>query len=526
MHCNICQRTCHARLHFNCAHCARDVLYHTRIHLAHALLEQETASARIEHSLTETQVASLKQPAIVPSPKDDRILHFTLESIDIEKIALKERVQLMHSFSRDLSADASSIKDEIQRRKASNVTRKSGLAAIRRELARREVVEMSPTIKTISRLHARWDELHVSTAESRLLLCKEAAGLYGLQKQRKRSTKSKIDTYTVGGLPIFHLRDLNNATPAGVTTVTSILAHLIHLVSHYLSLRLPAEIILPHRDYPLPTILPPASSYSGLIVPFPSATPTISSSNSPSASRALQKGQMPRPRPLFLRKQLGLIAKEDPQMYTAFVEGIALLAWNAAWLCKTQGIGIGDDSWEEVCDIGRSLWRLVAAQPNGSKPASASQDRRTKQDVAFGPAATTPRSTQQHAPVNSTTSHHLYSHDSVHSNLVSAAGSEHMRKWRLQDPIKVVDRVKQLLQNDRTGAGWEMLEGKEWETESTVHEHTAPATVVDASTVVVSSSTEPRNTIGDQGSDRLTPSGETSQDKTKGTSGWTKLKSR
>ncbi|KAI4171496.1 MAG: hypothetical protein LQ343_004234 [Gyalolechia ehrenbergii] len=526
MHCNICQRPCSTRLPFNCASCAQEALYHTRVRLAHALLEQEAVSSQAEHKLKRSQATSLKQSTTTPSTGDDYYASLTLQSADVQRNSLKERIQLLDDCSRELRADTGKIKDEIKNRTASNAKRKAELAAARQELTRREAADFGPTIKQLGRIRNRWDVLHTRTAESRLLLCEEAAGLYGLRKQRRRGARSKVDTYALGGLPIFHLRDLNNANPADVTTINSILAHLVHLISHYLSLRLPAEITLPHRDYPLPTILPPASSYTGSAALFPNANPSNSSSNSPSTSRALQSSQTPRPRPLFLKRKLASVAKEDPPTYAAFVEGTTLLAWNVAWLCKTQGIGVGDDSWEEVCDIGRNLWKLVAAQPTGLRPTSTSHDRRTKQDLEVNPTPNVPQGSQQNTNESSSTSFGFYSHDTVHSNLTGAAGSEYMRKWRLQDPIKVVDRVKQLLQNDRTGAGWEILEGKEWEAESMDPEQSAPAAVADASTVVVDGGAAHDNDVQDPKSTSATPSAEISQDKSKGTSGWTKLKSR
>ena len=40
-----------------------------------------------------------------------------------------------------------------------------------------------------------------------------------------------------------------------------------------------------------------------------------------------------------------------------------------------------------------------------------------------------------------------------------------MRDWRLQSPVKVVEKVKAMLLAERTGAEWEILEGNEWEEE-------------------------------------------------------------
>ena len=40
-----------------------------------------------------------------------------------------------------------------------------------------------------------------------------------------------------------------------------------------------------------------------------------------------------------------------------------------------------------------------------------------------------------------------------------------MREWRLQSPVKVIEKVKAMLLAERTGAEWEILEGNEWEEE-------------------------------------------------------------
>ena len=40
-----------------------------------------------------------------------------------------------------------------------------------------------------------------------------------------------------------------------------------------------------------------------------------------------------------------------------------------------------------------------------------------------------------------------------------------MRDWRLQSPVKIIEKVKAMLLAERTGAEWEILEGNEWEEE-------------------------------------------------------------
>ena len=119
-------------------------------------------------------------------------------------------MQIIHNSSEALRADVLKNRDEIRDRKAFNATKRKEIAAAKQELTRRETADIAPVTKIIGRLQSRWDVLHTRTAESRLLLCKEAAALCGLQKHRKRDTKPKADTYIIGGLPIFHLRELNS----------------------------------------------------------------------------------------------------------------------------------------------------------------------------------------------------------------------------------------------------------------------------------------------------------------------------
>ncbi|KFY48840.1 hypothetical protein V496_10218, partial [Pseudogymnoascus sp. VKM F-4515 (FW-2607)] len=110
-------------------------------------------------------------------------------------------------------------------------------------------------------------------------------------------------------------------------------------------------------------------------VPFPGTRPTTPS---PSASRLLVTHgrsrtppplnlNLPRPRPLFVKTPLPRLAKEDPAAYTTFVEATALLAYNVAWLCKSQGVDIGAGgagkekgvSFEDMTALGRNLYNLL-----------------------------------------------------------------------------------------------------------------------------------------------------------------------
>lgn len=321
---------------------------------------------------------------------------------------------------------------------------------------------------------------------------------------------------------------MSGASPTQVTTSITHLAHLVHLVSHYLSLRLPAEITLAHRDYPLPTIFSPSASYSLREVPYPGSTPSHSSNSSPSASHTLDQRASTRPRPLHLTRKLSVLAKEDSVAYGLFVEGITLLAWDIAWVCQTQGLPIGTTSWEDVCAMGKNLWQLLVADPVVS-PLTRPNPAPISGLVPARDLPSRPAPPRHLPPPHLPTSENLtttrvqlghFSHGTAHSFLAAADGSEYMRGWRLQFPAKVIDKVKAMLLSERTGAEWEILDGNEWEEEPvpglTGRDGNGPGDekeVVEGPAEGAGEKVVPAEGVGEEG-------------KARGTSGWTKLKSR
>lgn len=241
-------------------------------------------------------------------------------------------------------------------------------------------------------------------------------------------------------------------------------AHLLVLVSFYLSIRLPAEITLPHRDYPLPTIFTPANSYAGREVPFLGTTPMPSSSNSPATSRHDDLRPMPRARPLFveskdLEEKVPQFAKKDPIAFNFFLEGISLLAWDVAWVCRTQGFHGGTETWEDVCNIGRNLWQLLLAQPQSTAlmrvPSSRdiqNRNKNGKENATAGQQKPTP------VPILGS-----MSHSSAYSFLGSAETQELLRRWKMSKYTVIVDPLKKTLIGEMNNAEWELLQEQEWD---------------------------------------------------------------
>lgn len=275
-------------------------------------------------------------------------------------------------------------------------------------------------------------------------------------------------------------------SPEQLSTSLANVAHIVSLASHYLSIRLPAELTLPHRDYPRPTIFMLASSYGHEPVPFPGSLHF--STETRDATR-----HHPRPRPLFVDKPLATLAKEDTAAYSLFVEGVTLLAYNIAWLCNSQGVSVGEKSaFEDVCRIGRNLYNLLIAQNHVAQAAKnfASNENQDPGDVP-----------------NVTTLMGRYSHGSAHSFLAGSEGAEFVKNFKLLSPMKVADKLKKKLLSEVAVPEWEVLEEDEW-TGIGQDEH-----------AVEHGKSKPPNkdAAGEQQQQRSGPSG---------TNGWTRVKSR
>lgn len=129
--------------------------------------------------------------------------------------------------------------------------------------------------------------------------------------------------------------------------------------------------------------------------------------------------------------------------YGALVDGIALLAWDVAWLCKSQGLDVSDpkgNHWEEVCAMGKNLWTLLF---DSSGDVYTITSTTTNKQSSTGPGLG------------------QLSHGTLHSFLGTGEAVELMRTWRLKDPVKVIERVRAMLVAERTGADWEVVMDEE-----------------------------------------------------------------
>lgn len=215
------------------------------------------------------------------------------------------------------------------------------------------------------------------------------------------------------------------------------------ITCNYLAIRLPAEITLPHRDYPRPTIFNLTGSYNHANIQFQNTAGISTASLDPKTSNA-QHG--PRPRPLFIDKPLLQLAKDDSVAYSFFLEAVALLAYDIAWLCGSQGVPIGEKgSFDDICCIGRNLFRLLSPRrqaPHGSTDAS-SQMKSSLDDQKVNGVATG--------------GFGRFSHGSACDFTGGSPGADPAKSLKLLSPIKIVDQLKKSLVGEQPAGDWEVI---------------------------------------------------------------------
>ena len=220
MQCDVCKRPPNSQLRFNCTVCARNKLYEYRIFLAQALLQQEAAERDVEQSLKGSQSLITKNSGTGPSATKHYSPSLAVELATVERTTLKEKSRLIHEQVESLRKEANEMQTEIAKKKDMNGRRRMALGSARQELSRHGATDFDVIGKATSRTQHRWNVVHAKTAESRMLLCKEAASLYVLQQRERRSGTSNVETYHIGGLQIHNLKDLNRKEKSLLTIWT------------------------------------------------------------------------------------------------------------------------------------------------------------------------------------------------------------------------------------------------------------------------------------------------------------------
>ena len=524
MECDICGRAGHQGHSLHCITCARSYLEQPRIELAKTLIDKDGVERHVKAVIkgsedrSSVSLSDSKGGFLV-----DRQLctdNLNWQRTRTEMIEIQERMTLVTEQTVRLRKQMETLRKEIEARQAANAQRKSDLSSATYGIDSRRANELDKVQQMVRRLEYKSEKVHFDTIEQRRQLCSTSAKLAGLKMSKRRMKDGGIkEVYNIGPgikLRIWDLREINDAPPDYLSASLAAVAQLLVRVAAYLGIRLPAEITLPHNSYPQPTIFSIPSSYQGKKVPFPGVTLSDSSSNSPEASRTLDpRTPLPKPRALFIDRPLAHLSAEDPPAYSSFIEGVSLLAYNIAWLCRTQGMKDSFKEWEDVGPMGRSLYRLLILQETyiPRRP-----ENPLDKDMSAVKSSASPL---RRAPVG----FGQLSHATSHSYMNTAENAHYLNGWSLT-PTKIVDELKAFLLAEQQAQEWDVLNQKEWEDMEnltadgpiTAGEKRRDESLADGHSYTTSTTTN--------GTQRHDLSDDALPERKKGTSGWTKVKNR
>lgn len=517
MSCEVCSRPFRGRRKPTCVSCVQTALYGPRIDQVVVALDKEKAYTHGEAIVRPGNDGVL---AALPEDADWDTISGGIQKVSVERKrsnmeATRQRIIAITEQAANLRQQMEAYKDYAAVQRERHDQRRQEIANEKKSLDDHKHTALESIAVPNKTASKGLGKTHRRTMEARAYLCKEAATLTGLKHRTRTSKDGRVeDEYLLGGIPIPNLQKLNGIRHDTISASLGNVCRLLCLCCHYLSVRLPNEIVPPHNDFPHTVILPAEKSYRLPDVTFPNSS--SSQTSSPSASSISDNKAQPRPRLLHLDRPLPKLAKDDPKTYGLFIEGVTFLAWDIAWLCKSQGIDT-INSFDNLCAMGKNLWQLLL----GSTMTAAMTRPRLDRNISTATDVTVRKDRSKSA--QSTAQLGVYSHGSLHRSLASVEGMSLMHDWRLASLQRLVDRLKSHLQAEMSGAEWEMLDEREWDEDGDDEQAVLVGGVrpaLDFRHPVMSVMT----VAHDDGLGDL--EGQPSQGSNKGSSGWTKLRGR
>lgn len=515
MECDICSRSPQESLDFFCAVCARTSSYLPRLQYAQVLLEKVDLATKVEHStLDDSSTKSSNEPEQIATSR--KVWQGELKHLHIAET--KQALERTKASKDQTRADCEELRDQIAELKAKIAVKRKNLEIIDKNTAPNREAYVSNLSTATGNVGSSLMRLQQKSTSNRATLCREAAFLMRLRQRRRQKDANGREQYSIAGLTLPDLREISNVRCVDLTAVLGSVVHLVLLVAFYLGVRLPAEINMPAPDHALPTIHAPSASYTGrktdVSIPHASSTST-----SPSASKH-EIGASLKPRPLFIgsddrEERVFNFQKRESHAFNLFVEGIALLAWNVAWLCRTQGYTMGTNSWDEICNVGKNLHQLLIAHPQAPNLTRILSERTVQKRPS---QSRKPSNAVEDARKELTGKLAQYSDISAATSVTRSLQVEAMRVWEFSNWQAVALPLRRTLLTEIASADWELLKDQEWDDGG---EQFDEAVFVKSRALDGQQYDDARSIM----TSRLPMEDETSN-RLPGTSGWTKLKSR
>jgi hypothetical protein len=525
MECGICAKAFDARREPFCTSCARAKLYGSRIEQAAALLGREKAHTHVEAVVrpgNDGILAALSEDAdwdaITAGVKTNSV-----QCAKEEREAIEKKVRDITDRAVQLRKDIEEYKSLLESRKEANERRRAQLAVQQEQLDKEQARVTEPIHAAVRKARHRLNKVHSRTIDARELLCGGASSVSSLKKTKLPDGKTQ---FLLRGIPVPSLKDLNgfkdrlNTETLDQTSGTTLLTEPHELISasmdnvcrflglccHYLSVRLPAEIIQPHNDFAHAAILPIASSYKPYLPTYPGSPP----SNSENTAKIVPSSDVSKPRLLQLDRPLPQLQKEDSKAAALFIEGVSLLAYDLAWLCRAQGVG-PLNAFDEICDLGRNLHQLFPGKDGKDGKVRSPLNRNIS--TATGKPERSIAETEDGKPKLGS-----YSHGSSRNSLAGPDSEDQLPEWKLSI-TKFVDQLKSYLRNEAARAEWHIVDDTEWDEEL---EHEKPVMVGGMRRSPAMSVMTVKPSDGDD--DVMGPTNAAGA--AKGNSGWTKVRGR
>ena len=214
MECDICSRTSTSNLLFHCITCARNVLYEPRLLATKLLLEKEDLGRRLETVITDRPQKVGKEVKGSKTEEPALSERWSRGSAKARKVDSEHKAREIQKHIFVLREEMKSVKDEISQRRARLEKRKQEFEIIRASLPGRRTAVTNRLADSTRKGSQSWLAINNKTTDTRAFLCREAALLYGLRPRKKARGGIVSDQYSIGGLPIVDLKEINGTLMA------------------------------------------------------------------------------------------------------------------------------------------------------------------------------------------------------------------------------------------------------------------------------------------------------------------------